>query len=227
MNADTLSALTQASNLPSAQNSQVNNDRSNIKKDQFLQLLMAQLKNQDPMNPSNDASQFTQQMTQFGQLEQLFNLNDSFKSMNSNQGLMQRTQAVGMLGKQIESKSNLVEVSGSAPPSLGFNLNQPARSVRVEVVDTLGRTVKTINYENQTAGSHFYDFDPTDNAGHGMSGVYSLRITAQAQDGRAIASQSILRGVVTGVDYSSGNPLLKVGSRLVKIDDVTSLSTVG
>ncbi|MBF0492077.1 MAG: flagellar hook assembly protein FlgD [Deltaproteobacteria bacterium] len=199
-------------------------DRTSLNKNQFLNLLLAQLKNQDPLNPSADPNQFTQQMTQFGQLEQLFNVNDTLKTMGTNQSNIASSDAVNMIGKRIEAKSNLIEVQSGVSSQIGISLPQPAASVKVDVVDTLGRVVRTVNYSNQSAGSAYYDFDGKDSTGAGLSGVYTLQISAQSANGTTIPAQGILQSTVGGVDYTSGTPMLRVGNRTINIGDVLSIN---
>src|SRR4051794_36053729 len=78
-------------------------------KDQFLKLLIAQMKNQDPLSPP-DADKFSEQMTQFGQLEQLFNLNDSMSSIAQHQSSMDRSQAVSLIGREVEAQGDQIEL---------------------------------------------------------------------------------------------------------------------
>lgn len=198
--------------------------RSTLNKDQFLKLLLVQLKNQDPLQPSADPNEFTKQMTQFGQLEQLFNVNDSLKSIGADQTRMARSDAVSMIGKQVEAKSELIEVRGGVNSPIGISLQQPASSVKVEVMDTLGRVVRTIDYTDQEAGSTYHDFDGKDNTGSDLSGVYSVRISAKSANGTNIPAQGILKSVVSGVDYTTGSPVLRIGNRNVAIEDVLSIS---
>lgn len=193
-------------------------------KDQFLKLLLAQLKNQDPLAAS-DATEFTKQMLQFGQLEQLFNLNDSVGDLNENNNNMMRTQAVGIVGKQIDAKTENIEMTSTSIPQIGFSLDRPAGRVEVSVVDSLGRVVRTLRYDNLSAGSHYQDFDGLNSNGTRLSnGVYSLRLTGTGADLSNIPVTPISRGLVNGVDFTSGKPMLKMGSRLIKMEDLISVN---
>jgi flagellar basal-body rod modification protein FlgD len=66
----------------------------------FLNLLVAQLKNQDPLNPS-DPTEFTSQLAQYSQLEQLFNLNDSMGNLTTAQNNSQRLSSLALIGQEV------------------------------------------------------------------------------------------------------------------------------
>jgi len=90
-------------------------------KGQFLNLLVTQLRYQDPMNPMQ-GTEFTQQLAMFSSLEQLININKSLAGLGSLQSAFAQSQAVGMLGKQILAEGNTVTVSGGTASNLAFSL---------------------------------------------------------------------------------------------------------
>jgi flagellar basal-body rod modification protein FlgD len=70
-------------------------DNSSVTKDMFLQLLVAQIKNQDPLNPS-DGVQFLTQLAQFQQLEQSMNMGQDVSAIRTDlQGLVPATGSTG------------------------------------------------------------------------------------------------------------------------------------
>jgi flagellar basal-body rod modification protein FlgD len=77
-------------------------------KDDFLRLLVAQLKAQDPLNPMEN-TEFTAQLAQFSSLEQLSNVNENLKSLISYQTSTDNSQAVGFIGKTVNANGNLVK----------------------------------------------------------------------------------------------------------------------
>lgn len=74
---------------------------SSLGKEAFLQMLVAQLKYQDPMNPA-DGTEFASQLAQFSSLEQLTNLNDSIESLAMDTNSL---QAVNLIGKTVVTDS--------------------------------------------------------------------------------------------------------------------------
>ena len=81
-------------------------------KDDFLKMMIAQLKHQDPMNPM-DGTAFTAQLAQFSSLEQLQNVNTQLTSFTKQQQALGNSQAVNLIGKQVLAKGNTVSVDGS------------------------------------------------------------------------------------------------------------------
>jgi len=82
-----------------------------IGKDEFFKLLVAQLKNQDPLNPQDGAA-FSAQLAQFSSLEQLTNLNTAMTSQNQNYANLLNAQSVNLIGKEVTaSKVNAMDAS--------------------------------------------------------------------------------------------------------------------
>lgn len=187
-------------------------------KDQFLQLLLAQLKYQDPLQPP-DASKFGEQMTQFGQLEQLFNLNDTLGKMAGSQAGTGRGDAISLIGKKIEAHDNGLGVSGDSHGSIGFQLNQPADQVTAEIKNSNGFTVDTIHYDAQHAGTHFYDLA----SGEVPDGAYTVVLSASDATGRSIDVKPLLQGEVSGVDFSSGSAMVQVAGRNIGMDQIITV----
>jgi flagellar basal-body rod modification protein FlgD len=89
-------ASTSGNKVASSTSSQTNV----LGKDEFFKMLIAQLKNQDPLNPQ-DGSAFASQLAQFSSLEQLTNLNAALTSQNLNYTSMLNAQSVNLIGKEI------------------------------------------------------------------------------------------------------------------------------
>lgn len=192
-------------------------------KDLFLKLLFAQLKNQDPLQPP-DASKFADQLTQFGQLEQLINLNDGMSSLQQTQDSLERSQAVGLIGKKVEALDNSIEVERGKASDIGYSLESGAEKVEIKITNFLGKVVRTIHLDAQSAGSHFQPFDGKDEAGVALpEGIYKAEIQARGADGSLGKATPILQGLVTGVDFIGGQMRLRVGNRLLEMNQVMSV----
>ena len=79
-------------------------------KDDFLHLLITQLQNQDPLNPT-DHTEFTAQLAQFSSLEQLNNVNDNLEALQNYQASTNNSQAVSLLGKEITTNGNFLQLT--------------------------------------------------------------------------------------------------------------------
>lgn len=76
---------------------------SSLGKDEFFKMLIAQLKNQDPLNPQ-DGAEFSAQLAQFSSLEQLTNLNKTLEAQGASYSALMNLQSVSMVGKEVEAK---------------------------------------------------------------------------------------------------------------------------
>lgn len=111
-------------------------DPSFLGKDDFLKLLIAQLKNQDPSN-AQDMESMTQQMTQFSMLEQLTNLTEASESSNVS---LARTHAIEMLGKTVSYKAP----DGSVKEGVVTHVDTTASAPRLTIGDDTGLLLASV-----------------------------------------------------------------------------------
>lgn len=175
-------------------------------KDDFLQLLVAQLQNQDPMNPS-DPTAFTAQLAQFSQLEQMTNMNESLEGLNTVSSEMERMSALGLIGQDVVAQSEQFHYNGE-PMELGYRLEGPAEDVKLYVLNQNGSALATISAPENSMGDHFLTWDGVGDLGLPLEdGDYSLVVRALDEDDAVINSASLIKGQVQGVDMSNGSQL--------------------
>ena len=130
-------------------------------KDDFMKLLLAQLKNQDPLKPL-DGTDFAAQLAQFSSLEQLSNMNAELKNQSVNQMTMNYAQSVNMIGKDVVTNSgNSLVVSGPTT-DLNYKLSADAETVTITILDKKGNLVKTWDETAQKAGMNKVTWDTSD-----------------------------------------------------------------
>lgn len=193
-------------------------------KDDFLKLLVTQLQNQDPLNPS-DPTEFTAQLAQFSSLEQLFAVNDSLTQMASSKGDMERLSALSLLGREVTAGGGTFRL-GKEGTTLGYRLEASAQEVTVHVLDSAGRAVASIPAKETGAGEHFFPWDGKNQYGEAVNpGEYSLVVTATAGKNSAgkeevVPASALVRGTVTGVDLSSSGSVLVSTAGEFQLKDV-------
>ena len=187
-----------------AQNDKKKDDSSRdiMGKEDFLTLLVAQLKNQDPMNP-DEPTEFTAQLAQFSSLEQLFNLNESMNNVSTAVADSQKMSALGLIGKEAAYFDGSFAYDGT-PMNIGYSLDGAATSVILHLQQN-GTTVATLEGAELTKGNHFLTWNGLDSHGQPAPlGDYTIAIEASAAAG-SIAAAPLVRSEVTGVDLDAGN----------------------
>lgn len=185
--------------VPSLETTQPNTDV--MGKDDFLQLLVAQLQNQDPLKPM-ESTEFTAQLAQFSSLEQLYNVNENLDDLGSNQLAMNNAQTISMIGKSAWAEGNIIQKSEVLPTEIYFGLDGDAMEAVVNIYDAQGNFVKTISAGTMEAGDRSVVWDGTDHEGRLVSdGFYQFEVLAGDAEGKAITANTFIVGDVTGVTF--------------------------
>jgi flagellar basal-body rod modification protein FlgD len=196
----------------------------------FLKLLTTQMSHQDPLNPMDNA-QFTSQLTQFSQLEQLTQLNAQMNTMTMAQTAALNASMVSFIGKDVEAVGNSLAVSsagqsGSASSvDLKYDWSGSAKDVTVEVYNSKGELKNSLKVGDQNSGTQHYQLPLTDLEGKPLpEGEYSYVIKGQDQNGQEIKAKSYVDGRVSGISYDKGYPeLLLQDGRIVAVGDITQV----
>jgi flagellar basal-body rod modification protein FlgD len=127
--------------------------------DRFLKLLVAQMQNQDPLNPMDNA-QVTSQMAQIQSVNGIEKLNRSVEGLGSQFAQMSALQGAALVGRDVIVPGNRLVTNDEDLVQGGFELNGPADSVKVEVINAGGRIIDTIDLGAQGAGRHGFEWTP-------------------------------------------------------------------
>ncbi len=195
--------------------------RSELGKEDFLTLLVAQLTHQDPLKPDGD-KEFIAQLAQFSSLEQLMGIGQGMEGLAMAQMSAQAADTVGFIGKDVLASSTKVQLPEEGGATIGWSLPSGADSVTVEIRNYQGVVVRTVDVQQtQPVGNSTYHWDGMDDDGHLLPmGPYTLSVKATAGGGEA-ASESLVRQAVTGVTFERGYPELRLGPHLkVTLADV-------
>jgi len=130
-------------------------DQSN----RFLKLLVAQMSNQDPLNPM-DSAQVTSQMAQISTVQGVQTLNKTVSGLDNQFTQLQTMQGAALVGHDVATDGNVLRVDADTHQGDGgFELGSPATSVSVDILNPAGTTVGTVKLGPQDAGSHGFDFE--------------------------------------------------------------------
>lgn len=194
-------------------------------KDQFLKLLLAQLEQQDPFE-AQDASEFARQMTSFGQLEQLFNLNATMESQQVLSQRLEKVQSANYVGKTVQAGGSVFQIDESGSGQVGFFVADDAAAVRVGVFNAVGEQVATLDYSDVAAGSHSFEFNSADELGTALpGGNYRIEVAAQDAEEAPIEVAPLIQGEVTEVAYDSFGPVIMVGEQVFRLEDIVAIKS--
>jgi flagellar basal-body rod modification protein FlgD len=195
-----------------------------LDRDAFLNLLITQLQNQDPLNPT-DSVEFTAQLAQFSSLEQLGNVNENLKQMHNFQASINNSQAVALIGKEITANGNSLELTAGRPAGCDFGLDEDAAVVVVSIYDRTGEFVTSFEGQNLPAGQHTLNWDGTDKNGNlAAAGTYSFQIMAADVDGNNIQTTTYFSGTVNKVVFENNTTFLISGDQKLALGDVIQVS---
>ncbi|MBU1346314.1 MAG: flagellar hook assembly protein FlgD [Alphaproteobacteria bacterium] len=188
----------------------------------FLQLLTAQLKNQDPLSPL-DSNEFTAQLTQMTGVEQQLLTNDLLTSLLEAQQGGGLGGASNYIGKDATAAWAVTKLEGGAA-TWSYELGAAASEATLQVLDSSGAVVWTGPAPDRSTGTHDFVWDGKTSAGGQLpdGGVYSLKVTAK-NGANDIAAQVLTRGRVTGVEMYEGVPYLTIGASIVPVSSVFGL----
>lgn len=191
--------------------------------DTFLKLLVAQLKNQDPLNPVQ-GTEFTSQIAQFSQLEQQINSNNYLQEMLKQRDYGQQTLATSYIGKEVLVPGDKLTKGASGDVTLGYNLEKLATKVTVSISNKDGTMVRMFS-GNGAQGRHLVTWDGKDENGDVLpAGTYTITVKAYDNDGKGVTSQAYAMGKVDSV-LNDGKQisLSLLDGRQVNMDDVMSI----
>jgi flagellar basal-body rod modification protein FlgD len=186
--------------------------------DRFLKLLVAQLGNQDPMNPMDNA-QMTTQMAQINTVSGIAQVNQTLQSMAAQFSALQSLQGATMVGRDVLTTGSTLQVEGTTGKG-GLDLSGSASNVKVEVLSAGGQVLDTLNLGSMSAGQHTFETNAT---AYNAAGTLSFRVTA-TQGSQAVPVTALSRDKVTSVGTSSGTLSLSLqGGSTVSYSDVKSV----
>ncbi len=178
--------------------------------DRFLKLLVTQLKNQDPLNPLDNA-QITSQLSQISTVTGIEKLNASLQGLSTSALSSQSLQSAALIGRTVFSDGNTLLLAAGTAAHGGFELGGAAGSVRVEVVAPTGNVVRQLELGPQPAGFNTFQWDGRGDGGASMTaGNYTFRVVA-ANGAQNITATPLAAGAVTSVTLGGNGLRLNIG----------------
>jgi len=176
--------------------------------DRFLKLLVAQLNNQDPLNPMDNA-QMTTQMAQINTVSGIQELNATLKGMATQFSSLTQLQGTSLIGREALLPGSTLTFKGDNAKA-AFSLDAPATDVRVDIMGTNGEVIDTLQMGAMNAGLHGFDWNA---AGIDPATVKGFQVRA-FNGTQSVSALALQRLSVDSVSFSSGSiqMLLQDGS---------------
>ena len=194
-----------------------------VTQDEFLRLLIAQLQNQDPLQPM-DNQEFAAQLATFNSLGQLIEINDKLGELKSGQGSLNQYNAASLIGREIAAAGNLVKLGSGSSATIGYRLGANAAKVAVSIFNANGELVRRIDAGARSSGDNTLVWDGNDATGKSApKGTYRFEIDAVDANGRKIPVLGTIQGVVTGVKLYGAEPVLEVNGIDVPLSSVITV----
>jgi flagellar basal-body rod modification protein FlgD len=190
----------------------------------FLSLLTTQLQNQDPLSPV-DSNAFTQQLVQMSGVQQQLLTNSLLTSLVG-QGQNGLSGGVNYIGKTVTVAADTTSLA-SGKADWNYELASNASTAQIEIDDASGNAVFKGPAPDMSSGVHAFSWDGKNSSGKQLAdgGFYTLKVTAADASGKAIDSQALIKGQVTGVQMVNGAPYLSVGAATVPLANVIGVET--
>jgi len=185
----------------------------------FLELLVAQLSNQDPLSPLQD-HEFVAQLATFSSLEQLEGINANMQASLLMDQSVNNSLATTLIGKEVLAQGNTVHLGPSGDETVLLELSAPA-TVSVVIRDAAGQPVRHLDEGQLGAGQHKIQWDGTNDAGVRMDEAdYTVEVTAVDEAGTAVSNELKVRARVTGVRFVEGTGFLMLGDLTLPLASV-------
>lgn len=190
--------------------------------DRFMTLLVTQMKNQDPLNPMDNA-QVTSQMAQLNTVTGINKLNENMSGFINSMQLGQSYQAANMIGRSVLVPGNSISHTTSGGP-FGINLPSGADDVTINIKNGAGLTIRTLSMGQTAPGTTGNTWDGKTNDGStAPSGNYTFEVEAKLSTSK-VSSTALSLAKVESVSNSNGGIKLNLSNNsTVSTSDVVEI----
>jgi flagellar basal-body rod modification protein FlgD len=188
----------------------------------FLKLLIAQIKNQDPMSPM-DASTMTAQMSQLNMVSSMANMNTSMTAMLAQMQSVNFMNQAALIGHSPAVAGDGIAFDGTNQVMLGANAANPLKSVIATISDASGNTVNSVDLGSLNAGMSNFLWNGKDAGGNTVAaGMYYLSLTGtNAADATENPTAYVASAVASVSKGSNGDAILNLlDGRIINSSEV-------
>ncbi len=194
--------------------------------DAFLKLLMAQLSNQDPLNPVQ-GTEFVTQLSQFSLVEQSVQQSTTLGNISTQLTGLSNSDATALVGKTVTVNGSGMNWNGVLATTGNVTLTGAAQKVTVSISDSQGNVVRTIQLGAEPPGALGVTWDGHTDAGQpAPAGNYTMSVNATDANGQSVSTSQTVTGVVNQVSFNQGYPQLTLSTgTVVPVSNLISVGT--
>lgn len=196
--------------------------KTSLSQEDFLNLFITQLKNQNPLEPL-DNYQMASQMAQFNSLDSLNRIQQTLQTLGAYQASMNGLQATGLIGKQAEVEGHFLTIKGGKVSDSYYQLSRPGR-VKILIYDERGQLIRTLEEGIKDITKQKVVWDGKSQTGiQQPDGKYLFQVAALDEKGEPVPARLSSVDVITGIHFENGIIYLNVGSEKVTLQDVRAI----
>lgn len=205
-----------------SQSIQQTGSRDTLTQDDFLNLIITQLRNQDPLQPMS-SYEMSNQMTQLGILNSVNGMNENIESMLAYQNSMYNLTASSLIGKAVEVIGNSFIIEEGTVSKAYYQLSQSG-DVTIQIYDNNGNLVRTIQDGIKDTSKQTLVWDGKNQQGVKCpNGNYTFKITAVDDKRQSISTTSYMIGTIKGISFKNGIIYLDLGSVKITMNQITGI----
>lgn len=194
--------------------------KNELGKDDFMKLMSAQLKHQDPISPMKN-QEMAAQLAQFSALEQMMNVNQNLEKMAAGQKPSEHMIAASLIGKRVTTDTQHISLEKDGQPEIPFDVPADAKQVSLAVVDAKGEVVRELELGEMKQGKQSVRWDGKNKSGMPQpKGEYTYKITGLDVEGKPMNFSGDSSGIVTGVSFEAGKSMLHVDGKKIPIEKI-------
>ncbi|HOO75775.1 MAG TPA: flagellar hook assembly protein FlgD [Tepiditoga sp.] len=198
--------------------------KKELDKDAFMQLLVTELKYQDPTSPM-DNKEFISQMSQLTSTEQIMNMSKAVQNMISSQSNLFRIQTTGMIGKNVVVANNVMKLSNGSTDYVNFAVDEES-PVYVEVYDADNKLVVAQELGDLSAGVHSFLWNGKNQDGTAMEdGEYTFKIY-RYNDNQKVELAGLDGGKVDAVQFLDNEYYVVINGQRYPISSIQEISDI-
>jgi flagellar hook assembly protein FlgD len=190
-----------------------------------MNLLLTQMKSQDPTNPLK-SHEMAAQLAQFTSLEKLTNIESGIDKLRTESKPDKNFEALALIGKSVVTDSTKISrMDQKSTHDLKFRLGADAMKATVSIKDSKGNVVRSLVFNNLKKGKNDLTWNgQLEDGTQAPIGDYTIEVDARSSNGNKIFAQMKSQGVITGINFTAHGPQVLLGKDAIDMSDIKSIS---